>query len=112
MRRQCSQLDNDNADSATGQHKNVDKSSPLKYFFVQEWFVSIGKGDCLSALLGRHHKVLHQTDSGLKSVALKYKKYPLDNPVPCCSASKPLRRALRPHGAAPRNPRCAAPQNP
>ena len=42
--------------------KNVDKSSPLKYFFVQEWFVSNGKGDCLSALLGRHHKVLHQTD--------------------------------------------------
>ena len=42
--------------------KNVDKSSPLKYFFVQEWFVSNGKGDRLSALLGRHHKVLHQTD--------------------------------------------------
>ena len=42
--------------------KNVDKSSPLKYFFVQEWFVSNGKGDCLSALLGRNHKVLHQTD--------------------------------------------------
>ena len=103
----------------------------MKYFFVQEWFVSNGKGDCLSALLGRHHKVLHQTDWGLKSVALKYKKYPLDNPVPCCCASKPLRRPLRshptwrcpskplrrplrshptwrrpskPHGAAPRNP--------
>ena len=42
--------------------KNVAKSSPLKYFFVQELFVSNGKGDRLSALLGRHHKVLHQTD--------------------------------------------------
>ena len=42
--------------------KKVAKSSPLKYFFVQELFVSNGKGDRLSALLGRHHKVLHQTD--------------------------------------------------
>ena len=42
--------------------KNVAKSSQLKYFFVQELFVSNGKGDRLSALLGRHHKVLHQTD--------------------------------------------------
>ena len=72
---------------------------------------SNGKGDRLSALLGRHHKVLHQTDWGLKSVIIKY---PLDNPVPCCCASRslccPLRShptcccASRSHVAAPRNP--------
>ena len=32
--------------------------------------------------------------------------------TPWCCASKPLRRPSKPHGAVPRNPRCAAPQNP
>ena len=32
--------------------------------------------------------------------------------TPSCCASKPLRRPSKPHGAVPRNPRCAAPQNP
>ena len=32
--------------------------------------------------------------------------------TPWCCASKPLRRPWKPHGAVPRNPRCAAPENP
>merc|ERR1712185_534164 len=32
--------------------------------------------------------------------------------TPWRRASKPLRRPSKPHGAAPRNPRCAAPRNP
>ena len=35
---------------------------------------------------------------------------PLETPWRC--PSKPLRRPSKPHGAVPRNPRCAAPQNP
>ena len=56
-----------------------------------------------------------RNDKSLKcfiSVAAPRNPMVLRLETPSCCASKPLRRPSKPHGAVPRNPRCAAPQNP
>ena len=56
-----------------------------------------------------------RNDKSLKcSISVAAPRNPMVLPLetPWCCPSKPLRRPSKPHGAVPRNPRCAAPQNP
>ena len=86
------------------QHHGVSRGSNTDK--TLQWFIILR---CPS----RSHLITRDLEAQRKMInhwSLLLVALPLETPWRC--PSKPLRRPSKPHGAVPRNPRCAAPQNP